>query len=144
MNELSRRRQAGGSILWPLLIMGGVVATVALVAIAFLLLQSQLRHRRPARNARDRNGESSPSLQSFRNAILGVDKGTILRALGPPPATIGQGIATRDDTWYYPLDPSQRLALAIQFQDDVARQTAVLRSPAGVLTADPGKPPAGQ
>ena len=59
MNELSRRRQGGGSILWPLLIMGGVVASVALVAIAFLLLQSQLRHRRPARNARDRNGETA-------------------------------------------------------------------------------------
>jgi hypothetical protein len=112
----------GHSPLFPLLLAGGVIVAIAL---------SRKRRRRSS-TSRGRGcglSELSPHLQSFRHAILGADKGTILRALGPPPATIGRGVPIHDNTWYYPLDRVQRLALAIQFEEDRASQTEVLKSP---------------
>ena len=57
----------------------------------------------------------------------GMQKPVVRRALGPPVA------ATRDasdcDSWYYPFDTVQRVALVIRFYDGVARIFALIRSP---------------
>src|SRR5689334_21446102 len=109
------------SPLWPILLAGGIVAA----AIAIL----RQRYRDNCDLLGGQRQILAPHLQLFRKAIVGVDKNTIMRALGPPPATVGQGLPWRDNTWYYPLDRVQQLALAIEFVNDVARQTEVLRSP---------------
>jgi hypothetical protein len=70
---------------------------------------------------------SSDRLSALRTAIVGVQKQQIAAILGRPRATIGRGNYLSDDTWYYPIDPRHHLALAIQFDHDVAKQTQVIR-----------------
>jgi hypothetical protein len=121
------RRQPAPSPLWPLLVLGGVLFTLAARSGIIEALLELLRA--SSRERVGRGAAADLSLQSFRRAIVGADKGTIAAALGPPPATVGAGNPWSDDTWYYPLDRITRLALAIEFHDGVARQTELLRSP---------------
>ena len=83
----------------------------------------------PSRGGRARRasgGGRSSRLTSLRRAIVGADKRTIAAALGPPRATVGVGDFQRDDTWYYPLNPRQQIALAVTFARGVACQTLVV------------------
>jgi hypothetical protein len=121
-------RQPAPSPLWPLLLIGGVLFTLAARSGILEALLELI-----GGDIQDRSGRSAAadlSLQSLRHAIVGVDKRTIAAALGPPSATVGAGNFWSDNTWYYPLDRIARLALAIEFEQGIARQTEVLRSPA--------------
>jgi len=105
--------------LWPLLLIGGVALAVVMS-----------RRNWTIRALLNRLSRGRAQLQSFRDAILGVDKRTVAAALGAPPASAGRDEFLQSDTWYYPLDPAQQTALAIRFDEqDVARTTQVLRTP---------------
>lgn len=75
-------------------------------------------------------------LNALRSAIVGVQKKQIAAVLGPPRATIGRGNYLTDDTWYYPIDPNRRRALAIEFDRGVARQAQVIN---GIRSASHGR-----
>jgi hypothetical protein len=81
------------------------------------------RRRQPLR----RGGRSDPrSLLGLRHAIVGNGKREIASVFGPPhsAAIIGAG-----DTWYYPLRPSERLAMAISFEKGTAREVEFFHAP---------------
>ena len=105
---------------------GGGRAGVAMIfatilgALTFAHLVRTLATRRGA------GSSQSTRLDALRRAILGVQKKQIAAVLGQPRATIGRGNHLTDDTWYYPIDTRQRLALAIEFDRGVARQTQVI------------------
>lgn len=96
-----------------------IVATI-LGAMTFAHLMRALATRRGA------GSSQSSRLDGLRRAILGVQKKQIAAVLGQPRATIGRGNYLTDDTWYYPIDTRHRLALAIEFDQGVARQTQVI------------------
>ena len=126
---MAKRTGGGGSSsLRALLLIGGVLFVLA--ERAGLIQKLLAMARGSSRDARNFGRRAlSPHLQAFRNAILGVDKRTVAAALGPPPATVGQGSPWIDDTWYYPLDRVERTALAIEFRSGLARETIVLLTP---------------
>ena len=104
---------------------GGGAAGVALLCAAILGALT-LTHLVRAITMRRIGGGKFSRLEALRRAIVGVQKKQIAAVLGPPRATIGRGHYLTDDTWYYPIDPRQRLALAIEFDRGVARQTQVV------------------
>src|SRR5947209_5823550 len=53
------------------------------------------------------------SLAGLRDAILGSAKPQIASVFGPPHSAAARGGV--GDTWYYPLQSSERLAMAISF-----------------------------
>jgi len=114
---------------------GGGVGGVASVAVIFGTILGALTFAHVLRTLISRRGAGAGQfsrLNALRNAILGVQKKQIAAVLGPPRATIGRGHYLTDDTWYYPIDPKQRRALAIEFDRGVARQTQVID---GIRTA---------
>ncbi|MBC8108699.1 MAG: hypothetical protein H7Z14_19100 [Anaerolineae bacterium] len=106
----------------------GIAVIVATIvgALAFAHLVRTIMMRRGP------GSTQSSRLDALRRAILGVQKKQIAAVLGQPRATIGRGNHLTDDTWYYPIDPKQRLALTIEFDRDIARQTQVID---GIRTA---------
>ena len=97
---------------------------------------------RPARGGAGRlplleSGEAGDG--DMRAALLGRHRRQIMRALGvPPTACVGWGVAVspvaRDafwhaSTWYYPVNPAQRTAIAIRFERDLARHIEYIGAP---------------
>ena len=71
---------------------------------------------------------------ALRDAVIGSGKGAVVNVFGPPrTAMLGRGASTlsiwRSDTWYYPLDQTDRSALAIRFQGNVARDVERISVP---------------
>jgi hypothetical protein len=105
-------------LLAPLLI--GVGA--ALVAVSSRRAERRRRMLRELGRAPRRQ-----SLPQLRDAILGAAKREIASVLGPPQsASVGRPTA---DTWYYPLRPGERLAMAISFDRGLARDVEFFTSP---------------
>jgi hypothetical protein len=83
------------------------------------------------------------SFGALRQAILGTNKHTVAEVLGPPPAagvvgkTTAQGQAHYwyAGTWYYPLDPGESSAIAIEFVEGVATKVDVIRPPQNTRSA---------
>jgi ABC-type Fe3+ transport system permease subunit len=79
------------------------------------------------------------TLASLRRAIIGLDKARIARIFGPPQASAGFAAVApallmasdkiNAETWYYALDRSAREALVVQFDNGVARDAQLLRTP---------------
>jgi len=77
------------------------------------------------------------SFGALKRAILGSNKHTIADVFGPPPASgvtnkmpvPGQPHYWYATTWYYPLDPGQQSAVAIEFNQGVATKVDVIRPP---------------
>ena len=97
------------------------------------------------RHGRGAGGDRLPLLESdepfadVRSALLGRNRRQIMRALGAPPtACVGFGVSVspvaRDafwqaSTWYYRFDQLERMALAIRFVGDRARQVEFVGAP---------------
>src|SRR4051794_38051311 len=99
---------------------GGAAVAILLAAVAGAVALARLV--RSFSTQRDAD-LSSGRLSALRRAIVGVQKQQIAAVLGQPRATIGRGSYLTDDTWYYPIDLHKHLALAIQFDHNVAKQT---------------------
>lgn len=79
------------------------------------------------------------TLMKLRHAIIGMEKDKIARILGPPQASAGFAVVapaflmTADkisaETWYYALDRSARQALVVQFDNGIAKDAQLLRTP---------------
>ncbi|HSV13253.1 MAG TPA: hypothetical protein VLI90_03290 [Tepidisphaeraceae bacterium] len=83
------------------------------------------RARRPS--PRPNMATDGRSLAGLRNAILGSGKPQIASVFGPPhSAAIRGGVG---DTWYYPLQPREKLAMAISFDDGTAREVEFFHAP---------------
>jgi hypothetical protein len=71
---------------------------------------------------------------ALRDAIVGSAKGAVVAVFGPPrTAILGRGATKlsiwRADTWYYPLDRTERSAIAIRFEGNVARDVEKISVP---------------
>jgi len=74
----------------------------------------------------------------WSEAILGCSMQAVATAWGPPPITtapqrIGADAALpaylAADTWYYPINPSNKIAMAIHFARGIVRRVQVIRPP---------------
>jgi outer membrane protein assembly factor BamE (lipoprotein component of BamABCDE complex) len=101
---------------WMMLLTPAAIGSLAVV----MVLAKRHRFSLPAETPR------GPKLARLRSAILGSTKRKIASMLGPPRVTQSGA----DATWYYPLSKEERLALAISFEQDRARQVEFVRSPA--------------
>ncbi|HMB95322.1 MAG TPA: hypothetical protein VKK61_04715 [Tepidisphaeraceae bacterium] len=79
------------------------------------------------------------SLDQLCRAIIGRDKASIVRVLGPPQSSAGFDALTAAllvssdrfsaDTWYYALDRAARRALVVEFNKGVAKNAQLLSVP---------------
>ncbi|HZZ44133.1 MAG TPA: hypothetical protein VFE58_14445 [Tepidisphaeraceae bacterium] len=99
--------------------------------VAALLISAAVVHQVLRFVARPRRRPNpAPSSASLHHSILGADKQMVQAVFGPPKAAAGLPIippAGRQayweaSTWYYPVHPIRRTALAIRFQDGVAQK----------------------
>jgi hypothetical protein len=113
------------------LLVGGVV-------LALTQGQKIRRFFRTFFGTRPENPARPTSLSVLRATILGNDKSSVARALGPPRTAILQTIGihqpTRQaswqaDTWYYPLQRGDHGAIAIQFRGNIARKVEFIQVP---------------
>lgn len=98
-------------------------------------------HVKPARDALARRIEAGWSLAALRGSIVGRRKASIVAAYGPPRtarsvadyrATMGRTTTFWSaDTWYYPVDPRTRTAMAVEFVENVARDVEFFDAPWG-------------
>lgn len=131
------------AILVPLLI-GGALAFVTLAGQS--RLGQWLRGFLSARDlvTRDRlrrrlHGGASPA--RVRRTILGKSKAFIAAQFGPPRTAVVAGVAPpssapvgqtafwRADTWYYAFDQARQTAMAVSFQNDIARAVEFFEAP---------------
>jgi hypothetical protein len=107
------------TLLHALLLTPVVIGSCA--AIVLLGLRRRFgEHRLPAprRNA----ASDDRSLAALRDAIVGNGKSAIASVFGPPRSTAR-------NTWYYPLRPRERLAMAISFDGGLAREVEFIPTP---------------
>jgi hypothetical protein len=86
-------------------------------------------------NRKPTPGQSLPRLAG---AIVGSDKSTIESVFGPPRSAavkevgivvLPQVVYWQADTWYYPLQRNGMMAMAINFDDDLATQVEFFTAP---------------
>jgi hypothetical protein len=119
---------------------GGLMAAIALGAAVVGVVWYALSRSRPMRRKgvkamgrrkpgpRALGGRGSPGL--LRESILGANKQMVQSVFGPPRAAGGVAVVPEEgrqayweaDTWYYALDPRRRTAMAIRFEQGVARE----------------------
>jgi hypothetical protein len=94
----------------------GVVGGVVLLFSSSLLGGGRGTKRAPGRIA---------DARSLPRRIFGHTKHEVARLLGPPPAAAASANETASaptfwdaNTWYYPANPRQRTAVAVQFNED--------------------------
>lgn len=110
---------------------GGWVAALAfgagVLAMAWFALA---RSRRPNGTPPRLTGPVVPKSPSLlRESIIGVNKQMVQSVFGPPraaggvPAVPGPGRQAYwdADIWYYAIDPSRKIAMAIRFEKGLAR-----------------------
>ena len=77
-----------------------------------------------------------PGLQMLHDAILGNSKEAVAAVFGPPPTAVtpegsSSGRAPsywQADTWYYPLDPREKRAMAVRFERGVAKDVEFIHA----------------
>ena len=145
----SKRDPAAAALLLaatPLLVGGAIALTVAVSGAKSpvgVWLKSLLVGTSPSRAAAIRDAlvgyaRGTQAFAALRGAILGSAKGSVVAVLGPPrTAMLGRNFAKhsiwRADTWYYPLDRADRSALAIRFENGVAREVDRIRVPTAMI-----------
>jgi len=60
------------------------------------------------------------------HTILGARRESLYELLGPPVAVGAHPIY---ETWYYPFDPDQQIAIAIQFDRRAVRHVKLIQAP---------------
>lgn len=121
--------------LWMAAGLAGMVSAVMLARAPFF--QNLLARFGPAgRSARKPSRRKS--LPMLASAILGSSRATIQAVFGPPRSAMVDGVGVvvhpqhihwQSDTWYYPLRRRGPMALAIQFQDDLATKVEFFTAP---------------
>ena len=125
----------------------GLIPTLLLTSVVTIVLSPRLRsslralfHHLLHPSTRSRRPILGPgSFASLRHAILGTSKQSISEVFGPPPTA---SLATASapsiypgylaaDTWYYPLDPTDRSGMAIRFSNNVALKIDLIKMPRG-------------
>lgn len=123
--------------LWTAAMLAGMVTSMLLARRPFFRkLMTRLYPERKAMASvrRPSRGESLPMLA---DAIVGSPKETILAVFGPPRGAVLEGDDVTDAnywqarTWYYPLPKNGRLAMAIAFDDEMARHVDFFEAPVG-------------
>ncbi|MCC6421945.1 MAG: hypothetical protein IT447_00520 [Phycisphaerales bacterium] len=118
---------------WPAWTAGLVVGLLA-AAVAYALADHAVNRLRRLRRDLDRGIPPG----RWSHAILGSTMRAVSVAWGPPLITTApQRDATAmtvpayftADTWYYPINPTRRLGMAIHFARGIARRVQVIRSP---------------
>jgi len=102
----------------------GILAPLVIGSAAFVLSRRGLL----LRLFRNQN-DSRERARRLSRAIVGNDKHSIAAALGSPQASAGAASPQAvflASTWYYRLDSRHRLAIAIEFENDIARAAHVL------------------
>lgn len=106
--------------------LAGMVSAVLLARAPFF--QSLLARFGP-RKKRAKKPSRKKSLPMLASAILGSSRSTIQAVFGPPRSAVIDGIGVvvhpqqvywQSNTWYYPLCRQGPMAIAINFQDDLA------------------------
>lgn len=127
MEQRSQRSGGGGGWLVALALGAGALGA----AWYFLARPTRPRRRslpQPPIAARPPMIHHPPS--QLRDSILGADKQMVQAVFGPPraaggvPAVPDQGRQAYwdADTWYYALDPKRKTAMAIRFENGIARE----------------------
>ena len=74
------------------------------------------------------------------DAIVGNNKAAVASVFGPPRSAAVRGAVKpggkappywQANTWYYPLPKNNKLAMAIEFAEDFAREVEFFRAPRG-------------
>jgi hypothetical protein len=114
--------------LWTAAILAGMVTSMLLARTPFFrkLMDRLYPDRRPL--SLQPCLPKKESLPMLTDAIVGSPRDTILAVFGPPRAAVMSGPAHlselnfwQADTWYYALPKNGRLAMAIGFDDDMAK-----------------------
>ena len=134
-SELSAVRDLGQLALWMAATLAGMV-TAALVARApYFKKLSKSVGRKPAGDTRRWKPSRAESLPMLATAIVGCSRGAVAAVFGPPRnavvcGTYAEGEQPDHETWYYPIEREQSLAMAIEFHDDSARHVEFFQAPA--------------
>jgi hypothetical protein len=121
--------------LWMAACLAGMVSAVMLARAPFF---RRLLARFGPANPRARKPSREKSLPMLAGAILGSSRSTIQAVFGPPRSAVVEGIGVvvhpqqvywQSDTWYYPLRRRGPMALAINFQDDLATKVEFFTAP---------------
>lgn len=100
-------------------------ATVASVGRSRWFANRTSRSRRPL-NQQDVCGGDQQTIAGLRNAIVGAGEREIVSVFGPP-----QSAAAGDagHVWYYSLRQREKLAMAISFEQGLAREVEFFHPP---------------
>ena len=145
----SQRDPAASALLLaatPLLVGGAIALTVSAsgatsplaVWLKSLLVGTNPSRTRAIRDALIGYARGAQTFVALRAALLGSAKGSVVAVLGPPrTAMLGRSFGKlsiwRADTWYYPLDRADRSALAIKFENGVAREVDRISVPTAMI-----------
>lgn len=116
-----------------------LLAATPFVIGGMILAWSTVRGLRPGSRAAHLSTHPSASPEELSDQILGRDKKNVVRLLGEPrtfaaPATdvaSGESSFMGADVWYYVVHHNAHAAMAVYFQDGIARRVEVFRA-AGV------------
>ncbi len=141
--SLRRKTRAGGYgsrlALWSAATLAGMDTGMLIIREPFFRrLLNRISGRRRRRVLRVPRPRPERSLPTLADAIVGSSKSTIQAVFGPPRGAVisgpmpGGGITFWDSTtWYYPLPRDGFIAMAILFDDDVARSVEFFETPVG-------------
>jgi hypothetical protein len=142
---------AGASGVFAPLVIGGALAVVALAGqsrvgqwLRGFLSAGDVVTRRQLRARRAEGGLIPP--HRLREMILGRSKASVAARFGPPRTAVmhaaarssnssggipsaGPSAFWRADTWYYAFDPATQTAVAVRFENDVARAVEFFEAP---------------
>jgi len=122
--------------LWTAATLAGMVTSMLLARTPFFrkLLNRLYPERRPL--ALQQGPSMRESLPMLADAIVGSPRATILAVFGPPRAAVISDPAHfpelnfwHADTWYYALPRNGRTAIAISFDEDMAKYVDFFPSP---------------
>jgi hypothetical protein len=105
-----------------------IAAPIFIGSCATMVLLSNARSSNARRHSPRRDmATDGRSLARLHDAIIGNGKTQIASVFGPPHSAAVRG--RMGDTWYYPLQPREKLAMAISFDDGKAREVEFFHVP---------------
>jgi hypothetical protein len=122
------------------IIIGGVVAAVMLALrspLAAWLRGFLADWPNPAQRSPHPLVQRGFMAESIRGSVLGRGKSAIAAVYGPPrTAAAGRTVQAKSkanfwkaDTWYYPLDATTHMAMAVRFENGIARHVEFFQAP---------------